>query len=116
MEQLFREESQFIRIYYSVEQETDPFEHTVELTDLPSLPIKAIVTDLIASQAIWKMPGIKLSKAKEIIIEKKYRSLIEISEKIKVDDDYYEGWKENGKLQIRQEGDYLRIYIYSKHT
>jgi len=114
MEELFREKSKTIRIYLGREVETDPYEHTTEVTMLNPLPIKAIVTDLTASSAQWKMVGIIVDKAKEIIIEKKYRSLIEKSYKIEVDGDLFQGWKMNGRMQIREEGDYCRIYIYIK--
>lgn len=114
MDKLFKEKAVNIRIYLSQETETDPFEHTVELTDLNPLAIKAIVTDLTFAKIQWAMPGIVADKAKEIIIYKKYRSLIEKSTKIEIDKEYYEGWKVNGKMQIREEEDFLRIYIYIK--
>lgn len=114
MDKLFKEHAQSIRIYMATETQLDPYEHNIQLTELHSLPIKAIVTDLIMSQIEWKMPGIETNKAKEIIIKKKYRSLLEKSVKIKVDDDLYEGWKINGHMQIREEGDYCRCYIYIK--
>ena len=116
MEKLFKEKSQKIRIYLGTEVETDPFEHTVETTMLNPFPIKAIVTDLTASSAQWKMVGIVVDKAKEIIIEKKYRSLLEKSHKIEIDGDFYNGWNVNGRMQIREEGNYCRIYIYIKKS
>lgn len=114
MDKLFKEKSQSIRIYLARETEVDPFEKNVELTEISPIPIKAIVTDLIASQAIWKMTDISTTKAKEIIVEKKYRTLIEQSQRIKIDDDYYEGWRVDGRMQIREEGNYCRIYCYIK--
>lgn len=116
MEHLFKEYARHIKIYLATEALLDPFEKNVKLTHLNSLPIKAIVTDLTASQAQWKMLGIVTDKAKEIIIEKKYRSLIEQSALIEVDGELYNGWKVNHKMQIREEGDYLRIYIYIKKS
>ena len=114
MEQFFNDMSESIKIYIAIETETDPYEHTVDLTRLNSLPIKAIVTDLIFSQINWKMPGIVTDKAKEIVIKKKYRSLLEKSEVIEVRGELYEGWKVNRAMQIREEGNFLRIYIYIK--
>jgi len=116
MEELFREKSRTIRIYLGTEVEIDPYEHTTETTMLNPLPIKAIVTDLTASQSQWKMAGIVADKAKEIIIEKKYESLLLKSQKIQVDNDYYVGWRQNRRLQYRIEGDYLRAYIYIKKS
>ena len=116
MEELFKEKAQKIRIYLGTEVETDPYEHTTETTMLNPLPIKAIVTDLTASQSQWKMPGIVADKAKEIIIEKKYESLLLKSQKIKIDNDYFVGWKMSGRLQYRIEGNYLRAYVYIKKS
>ena len=63
------------------------------------------------------MPGIRTSKAKELIIEKKYKNLIKASSKILIDGEYYYGWKDNvgNKLQIREQGEYIRIYVYIKN-
>lgn len=114
MENLFKEKSQYIRIYVGTTTETDPYEHTVEVTMLNPIPIKAIVTDLTSAKVQWAMPGIVTDKAKEIIIEKKNYPMLEMSQKIQIigDTDYYEGWRQNGKMQIREEGDYCRCYIY----
>ena len=101
-----------IKIYTAKETIEDPYEKNVSLTRLNSLPVKAIVTDLIASQVNWKMPGIVTNKAKELIIKKKYRSLLEKSEVIEVRSELYEGWRINRAMQIREEGDFLRVYIY----
>ena len=112
MDILFKEKSEKIRIIFATETETDPYEHRVDFSELPSLPINAIVTDLTTTKAQYAMPGIVTSKVKEIIIEKKYESLLLQSYKIKIGNDYYIGWRQNGKLQYRIEGEYLRVYIY----
>jgi len=114
MDNLFRSEAKKIRIWFSKETITDPFEKTVALTDQNSVTIYALVTDLVTSQSQWKMPGVITNKAKEIMVEKKYRHALELSSKIKYEKDFYEGWRDNGKMQIREEGDYIRVYIYIK--
>lgn len=114
MDSIFREHSQKILIYLATTTLQDPYEKNVSKSYLNSLPISAIVTDLLASQASWKLPGITTDKTKEIIIEKKHENLLKMSYKIKIDDDYYQGWKVNGKLQYRTEGEYIRAYVYIK--
>ena len=116
MDNLFNEKCQKIKMFLGKETEVDPYEKNVELTMQNPIPIKAIVTDLISSQIGWKMPGIITDRAKEIIIRKKDRPMLEMSRKIQIvgDTDYYEGWKTNSKMQIREEGDYCRCYIYIK--
>lgn len=114
MENLFKEKASIIYIYTGKENIIDPYEKNVETILLPPIPIKAIVTDLIFSQIQWKMVGVTTSKAKEIIIEKKWEKLLKLSHRIKIGDEYYYGWRINEKLQYRIEQNYLRVYIYIK--
>ena len=114
MNNVFRDFSQTIKIYLATETVVDPYEKNTSLSELNSIPIKAIVTDLISSQSQWKMPGIVTEKAKALIINKRHKSLIEKSQKIEIDGEYFEGWKVNGRMQIRDDGDYVRVYIYIK--
>lgn len=114
MDILFREHSQNIYIYPSLEVENDPFTHEVDVTELNPLPIKAIVTDISPASSQWKMPGIISEKTKQIFIKSKYLSLLKMSSKIKIDDDYYYGWKTNGRLNYVIEDKYIRCYVYVK--
>ena len=114
MEKLFNIASKKIRIYLGKEIETDPYEHSTETTMLPPIPISAIISDVTFGKVQYAMPGIVADSAKEIIIKKKYKSLLEKSQKIEIDGEYFEGWRQNGKMQWREEGNFLRIYIYMK--
>jgi len=114
MDILFRQHAQNIFIYPSLETEADPFEKNVTTTRMNRLPVKAIVSDLTFAKVQWSMVGIETDRAKEITIEEKYLPLLKLSYKIKVDNDFYEGWRLNGKLQFRKEGSYIRAYIYIK--
>ena len=112
----FREHAKTIRIYLATETLVDPFEKNVSLTELNPIPIRAIISDVSPASAIYKMPGISTEKTKEIIIKKKYESLLKQSQKIEFDGDFYEGWRISGRLSYRIEGNYLRAYIYIKRT
>lgn len=116
MDNLFKEQSQKIKIYVGVETTTDPYEKTVSTAHLNPISIEAIVSDMTTTKMMYAMPGIVADKAKVITVKKKYKNLLEQSQKIKVkgDSDFYEGWRTNGKMQLKIEGDYLRIYIYNK--
>jgi len=118
VDDLFNEQAKNIRIYSAVETANDPFEGTKTISYLNPIPIKAIVTDLTPTQISWKTAGIIVDKAKEIIIKKKYETLLTSSYKITIDgdDSDYEGWKQNGKLVYRTEGSYIRAYIYIKNV
>lgn len=112
METIFRQNSSKIKIYLATEIINDPTEKTVNLNYLNPLPIDAIVTDLDSTSAMWKMPGIIISRAKQLIIEEKNKNLLEQSYRIEIDGDFYYGWKKNGKLNYIKQGNYLRVYCY----
>jgi len=114
LDDIFKEQSRRIKIILAQEEIDDPYEKNVTLSELPSLPILAIVSDLSFSKASWVMVGITTESAKELLIEKKYKSLIEKCYKIIIDNVIYDGWKINGRMQIKEEGDYLRIFAYIK--
>jgi len=114
LNEFFKEHAKTIRIYLAIETVDDPFEKNVSLTQLNSLPIKAIVSDISPTSAIWKMPGISSEKTKEIIIKKKYENLLKQSQLIEIDKELFEGWRINGRLSYRIEGNYLRAYCYIK--
>jgi hypothetical protein len=118
IDSLFREQSTCIKIYVGKESQVDPYEKNVTTVHLNPITIKGIVTDLTATKIMYAMPGIIADKAKEIVTKKKHRSLLEQSQKIQIkgDSDLYEGWRSNGKMQIREEEDYIRVYIYNKKT
>ena len=116
MDKLFKENAQCINVYVGTETVLDPIEKNIKFTLLNPIPIKAIVTDLTFAQVQWKMPGIITEGAKEIIIKKNKKSLLEQSVKIDIEGIEYEGWKVNGRLQYRVEGDFVRAYIYRKQV
>ena len=115
--ELFKDSSQRLLVYTATETILDPVEKNVELSYLNSLPIDAIVADLSSARAVYKMNGLLTNKAKEIIVEKQYRELLEMSYKLQVlgEDDLYQGWKVSGKMQIFElDKDYIRLYIFIK--
>ena len=116
MNELFNEQSQRILIYLAVPSVDDPYEKNETLSELPSLPIDAIVSDLGFSKVKWTMDGISTDDAKELIIELKNKTLMEQCYKIEINGILYEGYKVLGRMQIKTEGDYCRIYIYRKEA
>jgi hypothetical protein len=114
MEELFKEMSQKIKIYLAISSQEDPYEKNESLSELPSLPIDAVVNDLSFAKVKWNMDGISTDSAKEIYIEKRNEKLLEQSYKIEIDGILYDSWKINGRMQKKQEGDYIRIYLYKK--
>lgn len=113
LDELIKEEGQWIKIYLGKEVIDDPEEQNVNVTLFNPVPVKALVTDLTSAQMKWKIYGIETEQGKELVIKNKYRTLIEQSQKIEIKGVDYIGWRDNfGQMQIREEGNYLRIYIY----
>lgn len=121
LQDLFDTEAVWIRIYVGVESIADPFEKNVTAFILNPFSIKALVFDVADEKAQWIMPGIKFSKIKGMYVARRCLSLLENSQMIELKNssglmERFEGFRENGKMKIREEGGYLRVYIYSKHT
>lgn len=114
LKELIQEQGKWIRIYPAREVVVDPYENEVDYEILQPITARAIVADLVFSQAEWKIRGVSVSKAKEIILPKRYKSIIEHSYLIEVEEDFYKAWRINGKMQMREEGNYIRLYIYQE--
>jgi len=114
LDDLFKLEAQEILVYTAKEVEIDPNYHTKETTYYNPIPIEAVIIDLTATQIKWKTLGLSTSRAKEIIIRYEDKDKIESSKKIEIDGIEYLGWKQNGKLQYRKAGNYLRCYVYTE--
>jgi hypothetical protein len=114
MNDIFRNLAQTIQVYIGSELKADPFEENTTVVLYNPIPIKAIVSDLNFDQIKYKMPSISTSKAKEVLVQKKDEKVVLMSQKIVIDGEEYEGWKENGRMQKKNEGDYIRIFAYSR--
>lgn len=108
-------QGEYIYIYTGQEKVLDKYEKNVKIEYNNGLPIIAIVVDLVADSINWKMPGVVTNGAKEIFIFDKYLSLIEQSEKIEIRGEFYEGWRLEGRMQIRRMAkNVIRLYVYRK--
>ena len=116
MEQIFRDFSEKILVYCSITSVDDPYEQQTTEDMLNSVPISAIVSDYSFEKVRWSMPSISVDKVKEILVEYKQKPLIEQSYRIRIDSDNYQGYKINGKLQYRKEGNFMRVLIYIERT
>lgn len=115
LKELIRQEGKIIYIYLSKSVSQDPEEDDkLEICYNP-ITIRGLLNDLTSASVNWKMPGTGVVQGKEIVCDKKYRNTIEMAYKLKIDGNEYIGWKDNsGKTQIREEGSYIRLYIYRK--
>lgn len=114
LKKFFRQYSKPIRIYSAITTVLDPYEGNTSNQYLHPKILKAIVNDVEFTKIRWIMPGAVTSNVKQLIIQKKHKKLLELSVKIEIDSEFYEGYKINGRCQYKTEGDYIRVYIYKK--
>ena len=115
LKELIREQGKIIYLFLSKEVSQDPEEDDKIQICYNPIPIKGLVNDLTSASVQWKMPGTGVVQGKEVVCDKKYRNSIEQAYKLKIDGNEYVGWKDNsGKTQIREEGSYIRLYIYRR--
>ena len=105
-----------INIFIATETVTDELEGTVSLVYQNPIPMEGMLEDLSAAKAVYMMPGIQTDKRKIFITDKDNRSLIEASHKIEIDNEVYYGYKNgNGdKIAIKEEGDFIRVFLARK--
>lgn len=117
IEQVFTKESQIIYIYIAKETIDDPFENNVTVVLLPPIPIEAIVSAVPFEKIQWALPGITTNKAKILIIERQHLQLIKISNKIKIDNEYYYGKNQDSSELFNfdeLDDDYIKLYVAKK--
>jgi hypothetical protein len=115
MDTVFKSESKKILIYISKEVETDPYDKNVSHTVFNAIPINAIISDISGESMKWKTGGIVTSEGKQVICKTINRPLLEMSYKIKAEGQDYQGFKINGRMQIRKLDDnYIQVYIYKE--
>ena len=86
-----------VKIYMSYRtagDDFDPYEANYEYKNLNPITIKAFVTQISPSALVYKQYGLKEIGAVEIITEEKYKNLFEKCNKIEINGEEYEVYKE----------------------
>mgnify|MGYP001617491382 FL=1 len=86
-----------IKIYFSsrsVDDGFDPYEAKYTYTNLNPLTIKAYVRDIKEETLIWKQYGLTEVGAKEVITEEKYAEYFRLANKVEIDNDVYQVYRE----------------------
>ncbi len=86
-----------ITIYFSTKtagEDFDTYENNYTYTNLNPLTIKGIVTDISPEALVWKSYGLKEIGAKEVVCKSKYAEWFRIANKIVIDGDEFEVYKE----------------------
>ena len=96
-----------IYLYFStktVGEDYDPYEKNYTYTNLNPLVIKGYVRDIKSESLTWRQFGLSEIGSKEIICEDKHEDWFKKCNKIKIDGDYYQTYKEGvgGKFLIEK--------------
>jgi hypothetical protein len=86
-----------IRLYFSqrsVGEFYDPYENNYSYTNLNPITIKGYVRDISPDALIWKQYGLSEIGAKEILCDNKYVSWFKLCNKVEIDSDTYQVYKE----------------------
>jgi hypothetical protein len=114
LDQLFNLKSEAILVYLGKEYIADPNRKNVEVTEFKPVVIRALVFPLTPTSAFYKMRGIEVNRALELIIHKRHLNELTLCQHIDYDGISYYGWKKNNKMVYRKEGAYYRVLVYSQ--
>jgi hypothetical protein len=102
-------------VYAAKETETDPTEHTVSLTYLNPLPIKALIRQVSFEALHWKYFGLIPVGSIECIAEKKYLTLFRTADKIIYNEQTYKCYKDDAQgFAILERPDYVVVILAKK--
>lgn len=102
-------------VYTAQETESDPTEHTVELTYNNPIPVRVMIRDLSFSSLAWKYYGQIAVGSKEIICELAYENILKACRKILIGDEEYTVYKDaQSSFGILKRRDYLVVILGKK--
>lgn len=92
-----------ILVYVAIEVPDDYTEGTTDKTYLNPIPIEAVVTNLSESKTIWKTSGTVNDISWALLVDFRYKNLIDQSQKILVKNSYEcYGVNSNSKIQYKE--------------
>jgi len=97
------------------EKKTDPFENTTRKIFSNPIPVQAVVKSYTPESLRWKFYGTIPMGSKQIICEKKFKTLFKIAAKIQIGDEYYKTWKDDSKgFGIIEREEYIVVILQIK--
>ncbi|MCK9626551.1 MAG: hypothetical protein M0R23_08870 [Bacteroidales bacterium] len=87
-----------ILIYFSSKtagDDFDPYEQNYTYTNLNPIAIKGYVSSISPEALVWKSYGLKEIGAKEILCDEKYEKWFRNANKVEIDGDVYEVFRES---------------------
>lgn len=109
-----------INLFFSTKiagEDFDPYEKNYTYDNLNPLTVKGYVRDITPEALVWKSYGLQEAGAKEIICRAKYEEWFKLANKIIIDGDTYELYKEGtgGKALItKRPFRLIRVVLFKK--
>ena len=109
-----------IKIFFSTKaagEGYDSYEDNYTFTNLNPLTIKAYVTEISSEALVWKAYGLKEIGAKEIICKSQYTNWFKMANKVEIDGDEYEVFKEGvgNRANIQKRPfNFIRVILQKK--
>ncbi len=105
-----------ILLYPAVETVEDPYSKETVKSYLNPITVKGYVIQLSFESLKWKYPGTVPSGSVQCIADRKYETLFQTADKIKIGDNYYKTLKDDAKgYLIMRRQDYIVIIVGLKN-
>jgi len=105
-----------VLVFPAIKREDDPTEHTTSKTLLNPIAIEALVRNVSTEALAWHYYGLIPSESKEIIVEKKYKELLKLAEKIQIGDDFYKCFHDDQKgFGVLSRQEYIVVILELKN-
>lgn len=105
-----------VLLYPGISTTVDPYEKNQENSLLNPITAKCYVTQLSFESLKWKYPGTVPSGSVKVIADKKYETLFQTADKIKIGDNFYKCLKDDSKnFMIMRRDDYIVIILGLKN-
>lgn len=112
--------STLVKFYFafsSFGEDYDPYENNKTFTDLNPISVKMYVREIEGESLIWRKMGTQEVGAKEILCDEKYGDYFRRANRIVIDEDDYEVYREavGGNVMIQQRPfHYITVIIRKK--
>jgi hypothetical protein len=105
-----------VLLYPAIETVDDPYEKTSTKGFLNPITAKCYVTQLSFESLKWKYPGTVPSGSVKVIADKKYETLFQTADKIKIAENFYKTLKDDARgYMIMRRDDYIVVILGLKN-
>lgn len=105
----------FLKVFIAKETVDDYTEKTKSLTYYNPIVIPAIISELTSEQLFWKSGGVRADRSFQVLIDKKFRETLRLSNKININGvDCYGYRNKTTKLKMKEMDTYIELLTWGK--